>query len=157
MFLEPKVLYRSERQDVPIDHYTIPLGRARLRRDGSDLTIVTYGGMVPVSIEAAEMLVGEGISPEVIDLRTLYPWDTKAVLESVNKTGRLLFVQEPQQTGGVGAEVTAYVAEMAGYSLEAPVRRVAATDAAWPQFAIEEHALITPERVAHEVQQLMEA
>ncbi|MFQ5966221.1 MAG: pyruvate dehydrogenase (acetyl-transferring) E1 component subunit alpha [Acidimicrobiia bacterium] len=100
IFCEPKVLYRAEREDVPVEHYTIPFGKARVRRDGTDVTLVTYGGMVPVSFRAAEQAAAEGISVEVIDLRTVYPWDTEAVLGSVQKTGRFLFAQEPQQTGG---------------------------------------------------------
>ena len=98
-----------------------------------------------------------GIDVEVIDLRTIYPWDVEGVVtSSVRKTGRMLFVQEPQRTGGVGAEVTATVAEMCGYDLEAPVRRVAATDAPWPQFAIEQHALITADMVLFEIQAMLE-
>lgn len=155
MFLEPKVLYRAERDDVPTGHYTIPIGRARVRREGEGATIVTYGGMVPVSLAAADQVAGEGISVEVIDLRTLYPWDTDTVLESVSKTARLLIVQEAQQTAGIGAEVAAYVGERAGYFLEAPIKRIAATDAPWPQFAIEKHALVTSDRVAHGLRELM--
>ncbi len=142
VFLEPKVLYRAGREDVPTDHYTIPLGKARVRRTGTDLTLVTYGGMVPPSLAAAGEAGAEGIEVEVIDLRTLYPWDVATVQESVERTGRLLVVQEPQRTGGVAAEIAAEMAERCGYSLEAPLRRVAATDAGWPQFAIESHALI---------------
>ena len=142
IFLEPKVLYRAGKEDVPIGRYEVPIGTARVRREGSDLTLVTYGGMVPVSLKAAEAAAADGTDVEVIDLRTIYPWDVDAVVDSVRKTGRMLFVQEPQRTGGVGAEVTATIAEVAGYDLEAPVRRFAATDAPWPQFAIEKHALI---------------
>jgi pyruvate dehydrogenase E1 component beta subunit len=108
-----------------------------------------------VSLKAAEAAAGEGIGVEVIDLRTIYPWDVETVAESVRKTGRMLFVQEPQRTGGVGAEVTATIAEVCGYDLEAPVRRFAATDAPWPQFAIEKHALITSDMVLSEIRETM--
>jgi 2-oxoisovalerate dehydrogenase E1 component len=155
VFLEPKVLYRAGREDVPAGRYEIPLGKARVRMRGSDLTLVTYGGMVPVSLKAAESAAADGIGVEVIDLRTIYPWDVETVAESVRKTGRMLFVQEPQRTGGVGAEVVATIAEVSGYDLEAPVRRVAATDAPWPQFAIEKHALITSDMVHSEIRQTM--
>jgi pyruvate dehydrogenase E1 component beta subunit len=155
MFLEPKVLYRAEKEEVPTGRYETPIGKARVRRPGDDLTLVTYGGMVPVSLDAAERAAAAGIDVEVIDLRTIYPWDVDGVTASVRKTGRMLFVQEPQRTGGVGAEVTATVAEICGYDLEAPVRRFAATDAPWPQFAIEQHALITPEMVLFEIEQTM--
>lgn len=143
VFMEPKVLYRSGREDVPVDHFTVPLGKARVRREGSDITIVSYGAMVPLSLQAAEAVDAEGISAEVIDLRTIYPWDVDAVTASVERTGRLLLVQEPQRSGGVAAEIAATVAQRSGYSLEAPIRRLAATDAPWPQFNIEKHALLT--------------
>jgi 2-oxoisovalerate dehydrogenase E1 component len=155
IFLEPKVLYRAGKEDVPIGRYEVPIGKARVRREGSDLTLVTYGGMVPVSLKAAEAAAADGTDVEVIDLRTIYPWDVDAVVDSVRKTGRMLFVQEPQRTGGVGAEVTATIAEVAGYDLEAPVRRFAATDAPWPQFAIEKHALIDADMVLSEIRQTM--
>ncbi|MEA2002251.1 MAG: pyruvate dehydrogenase (acetyl-transferring) E1 component subunit alpha [Actinomycetota bacterium] len=147
VFMEPKVLYRAEREDVPTDHFTIPLGKAKVRREGTDVTIVTYGAMVPLSLQAATDVVGEGISPEVIDLRTIYPWDVDAVAGSVEKTGRLLLVQEPQRSGGVAAEIAATIAERCGYSLEAPIRRLAATDAPWPQFKIERHALLNTAQI----------
>jgi len=155
IFCEPKVLYRAGREEVPVGHYTIPFGQASVRRGGSHVTLVTYGAMVPVSMRAAAQAAEEGISVEVIDLRTVYPWDTETVLGSVEKTGHFLFVQEPQRTGGVGAEITAHVAESVGYSLEAPVRRVGATDAPWPQFAIERHALVDDRRVLHAIRDLV--
>ncbi len=147
IFLEPKVLYRAGRQDVPTDHYTLPIGRACIRREGDDLTLVTYGGMVPEALEAAERAASNGISAEVIDLRTLFPWDRETVLASVEKTGRLLCVQEPQGSCGVAAEVAATVAELAMYSLEAPIRRVTGFDVPWPQFFIEGHALVDADRI----------
>lgn len=154
MFLEPKVLYRAGKEMVPDSAYELPLGRARIRREGSAATLVTYGGMVPVSLRAAEMVASEGVDVEVIDLRTVYPWDFETVAESVAKTGRMLFVQEPQRSGGIGAEVVAEIAERCGYDLVAPPRRLAATDAPWPQFAIEKHALITDTMVASELRGL---
>ncbi len=154
MFLEPKVLYRAGRELVPNAAYELPLGRARVRREGSDVTLVTYGGMVPVSLRAAEAVATDGTDVEVIDLRTVYPWDFETVSESIRKTGRMLFVQEPQRTGGIGAEVVAEVAERCGYDLQVPPRRLAATDAPWPQFAIEFHALITDTMVISELRSL---
>jgi pyruvate/2-oxoglutarate/acetoin dehydrogenase E1 component len=156
IFLEPKVLYRSGREDVPDAPYTLPIGRARVRRQGTDATLVTYGGMVPVSLRAAETVAADGIDVEVIDLRTIYPWDVATVTDSVRRTGRMLFVQEPQRTGGVGAEVVAEVAEVCGYDLVAPPRRFTATDAPWPQFAVERHALLTDVMVASELRSLMD-
>jgi pyruvate dehydrogenase E1 component beta subunit len=156
IFLEPKVLYRAGREDVPVEHYTLPLGRARTRRTGDDLTLVTYGGMVPVALKAAESAAAEGIDVEVVDLRTIYPWDIDGVQESVERTGRLLVVQEPQRTGGVAAEVAAEMAQRCGYVLEAPVRRLGATDAPWPQFAIEKHALLGAAEVLQGIRDTME-
>ena len=144
IFLEPKVLYRAGRNDVPTEHYTLPIGRGRVRREGEELTLVTYGGMVPVALKAAER---SERSIEVIDLRTLFPWDREMVLQSVAKTGRLLLVQEPQGSAGVAAEIAAVVAEEAMYDLEAPIVRVTGFDVPWPQFAIEKHALIDVDRV----------
>ncbi len=155
IFLEPKVLYRAGREDVPTDHYTLPLGRARTRRPGSDMTLVTYGGMVPVALKAAATAAEEGVDVEVIDLRTVYPWDVDGVQESVERTGRLLVVQEPKRSGGIAAEIAAEMAERCGYSLEAPVRRLGATDAPWPQFAIEKHALLGPDEVLQGIRDTM--
>jgi pyruvate dehydrogenase E1 component beta subunit len=155
IFLEPKVLYRAEREDVPTDHYAIPIGRAKVRRSGTDVTLVTYGGMVRQALKAAEAVSGEGVSVEVIDLRTLFPWDRETVLESVKRTGRLVAVQEPQGAAGVAAEVASTVAERAMYSLQAPIVRVTGFDVPWPQFAIEDHALIGASRIEAAIRQVM--
>lgn len=152
IFLEPKVLYRAGREEVPTEHYTIPIGSARIRQTGSELTLVTYGGMVPVAMEAAQQ---SGASVEVIDLRTLFPWDRETVLESVRKTGRLLLVQEPQGSAGVASEVAAVVAEKALYDLKGPVVRVTGFDIPWPQFAIEKHALIDADRIVAGINQAL--
>jgi pyruvate dehydrogenase E1 component alpha subunit len=151
VFLEPKVLYRSITEPVPEAPYEIPIGVAKIRRAGSHLTLVTYGGMVPVAERAAETAAEGGVDVEVIDLRTIFPWDTATVVASVEKTGRLLVVQEPQRSAGVAAEVAAHVAEVAGYSLEAPIKRLTGTDAPWPQFAIEDHALIREHHVVRAI------
>jgi 2-oxoisovalerate dehydrogenase E1 component len=152
IFLEPKVLYRAGRDEVPTEHYTLPIGRARIRRHGVELTLVTYGGMVPVAIKAAEQ---SGHDVEVIDLRTLFPWDRETVLGSVAKTGRLLLVQEPQGSAGVAAEVAAVVAEESLYDLQGPIVRVTGFDVPWPQFAIEKHALIDANRVVAGIEQAL--
>jgi pyruvate/2-oxoglutarate/acetoin dehydrogenase E1 component len=156
IFLEPKVLYRSKREEVPTEHYTLPIGRARTRREGTDLTLVTYGGAVPTSLEAAIRVETEGISTEVIDLRTLFPWDRETVFTSVEKTGRLLCVQEAQGAGGVAAEVSAAVAERCIYSLESPIVRITGFDAPWPQFHIEAHALLDAHRVVEGIRRVMD-
>ena len=152
IFLEPKVLYRAGREDVPTEHFTLPIGRARVRQAGTDLTLVTYGGMVPVSMKAAQRV---DASVEVIDLRTLFPWDRETVLESVAKTSRLLCVQEPQGSAGMAAEVSAVVAEKALYDLSGPIVRVTGFDAPWPQFAIEDHALVDVDRVVAGIEEAL--
>ncbi len=141
IFAEPKVLYRAGRESVPSRYYTIPIGRAATSREGSDVTVVTYGGMVPVALKAAEQLDSE-VSVEVIDLRTLYPWDKEAVLSSVSRTGRLVVVQEPPHTAGMAAEISATVAEEAIYDLAAPVVRVTGFDAPLPPFAFESYGVV---------------
>ncbi|NIA25496.1 MAG: pyruvate dehydrogenase (acetyl-transferring) E1 component subunit alpha [Gammaproteobacteria bacterium] len=155
IFLEPKVLYRAGRQDVPVEPYTLPLGQARVRREGTDVTVVTYGGMVPVSLKAAAAAEQEGISAEVIDLRTLFPWDTETVMASVEKTSRLVVVQEPPRTLGPLAEVAAYVAEHGAYLLEAPIRRVTGFDAPLPMLAIEQLALVDDRRVLSALREIV--
>ena len=147
IFAEPKVLYRAGRQSVPSRHYTIPIGRAATRRRGRDVTLVTYGGMVPVAIKAADQLAEEA-SVEVIDLRTLYPWDKETVLSSVARTGRLVVVQEPPHTAGMAAEIAATVAEEAIYDLAAPVVRVTGFDAPLPPFAFESYGILDQSDVA---------
>ncbi|MGA7096583.1 MAG: pyruvate dehydrogenase (acetyl-transferring) E1 component subunit alpha [Acidimicrobiia bacterium] len=152
IFLEPKVLYRAGKEDVPEGSYSLPIGRARVRQEGEDLTLVTYGAMVSVAMKAAARVEA---SIEIIDLRTLFPWDRETVLESVSKTGRLLLVQEPQGAAGVAADVAAVVAEKAMYELQGPIVRVTGFDVPWPQFAIEKHALIDVDRVVAGIQQAL--
>lgn len=135
IFLEHMKLYRSFRQEVPEEEYTIPLGKAEVKREGSDLTIVTYGAMVHESLKAAEELEKEGHSVEVIDLRTVSPIDIETIITSVEKTGRAIVVQEAQKQAGIAANVVAEINDRAILSLEAPVLRVAAPDTvfAFPQ------------------------
>jgi pyruvate dehydrogenase E1 component beta subunit len=135
IFLEHMKLYRSFRQEVPEEEYSIPLGKAEVKREGSDLTIVTYGAMVHESLKAAEELEKEGKSVEVIDLRTVAPLDIETIIASVEKTGRAIVVQEAQKQAGIAANVVAEINDRAILSLEAPVLRVAAPDTvfAFPQ------------------------
>lgn len=135
IFLEHMKLYRSFRQEVPEGEYTIPLGKAEVKREGSDLTIVTYGAMVHESLKAAEELQKEGHSVEVIDLRTVSPIDIETIIASVEKTRRAIVVQEAQKQAGIAAHVVAEINDRAILSLEAPVLRVAAPDTvfAFPQ------------------------
>jgi len=132
IFLEHMKLYRSFRQEVPEEEYTIPLGKAEVKREGSDLTIVAYGAMVHDSLKAAEELEKEGHSVEVIDLRTISPLDIDTIIASVEKTNRAIVVQEAQKQAGIAAQVVAEINDRAILSLEAPVLRVAAPDTVYP-------------------------
>lgn len=135
VFLEHMKLYRSFRQEVPEEEYTIPLGKADVKREGKDVSIITYGAMVQESLKAAEELEKEGYSAEVIDLRTVSPIDIETIIASVEKTGRAIVVQEAQKQAGIAANVVAEINDRAILSLEAPVLRVAAPDTvfAFPQ------------------------
>ena len=135
VFLEHMKLYRSFRQEVPEGDYSIPLGKADVKREGSDLSIITYGAMVHDSLKAAEELEKEGYSVEVIDLRTVSPIDIETIIASVEKTGRAIVVQEAQKQAGIAANVVAEINDRAILSLDAPVLRVTAPDTifAFPQ------------------------
>ncbi|WP_394187233.1 alpha-ketoacid dehydrogenase subunit beta [Paenisporosarcina quisquiliarum] len=132
IFLEHMKLYRSFREDVPEEEYTIPLGEAAIKREGTDLSIITYGAMVHDSLKAAEELEKDGFSVEVIDLRTVQPLDIKTIIASVEKTGRAIVVQEAQKQAGIAANVVSEINERAILSLEAPVLRVTAPDTIFP-------------------------
>ncbi|PTG08092.1 alpha-ketoacid dehydrogenase subunit beta [Staphylococcus chromogenes] len=132
VFLEHMKLYRSFREEVPEEEYTIELGKANVKREGSDLTIITYGAMVQESLKAAEELEKEGHSVEVIDLRTVQPLDIDTIVKSTEKTGRVVVVQEAQKQAGVGANVVSELSERAVLSLEAPIGRVSAPDTVYP-------------------------
>jgi pyruvate dehydrogenase E1 component beta subunit len=148
MFLEPKRIYRSITGEVPDGDHRVPFGRARLAREGSDVSIIAYGAMMPLAEAAAETLSKEGISGEVIDLRTLVPLDEKAIISSVEKTGRAVIVHEAARTCGFGAEVAALLSEKAFYSLKAPIARVTGYDTPFP-YALEHLYLPTAETIAH--------
>lgn len=132
IFLEHMKLYRSFRQEVPEGEYTIPLGVADVKREGTDVTIIAYGAMVQESLKAAEELEKKNVSAEVIDLRTVSPLDIDTIIASVEKTGRVVVVQEAQKQAGIAANVVAEINDRAILSLEAPVMRVAAADTVFP-------------------------
>jgi len=132
IFFEHKGLYRRIKEDLPAEEYTVPLGKARVYREGEDLSIITYGAMVYVARDAAEQLAQEAISVEIIDLRTLIPLDEEAVLASVRKTSKAILLHEDVLTGGFGAEVAARIAEKAFEHLDGPVVRIASPDTPIP-------------------------
>jgi 2-oxoisovalerate dehydrogenase E1 component beta subunit len=132
VFLEPKRLYRSVREEVAEGSFTVPLASARVVRAGEQCTVLAYGAMVPVAVEAAEQAAARGWSVEVVDLRTLTPLDSETVLASVRKTGRVVVLHEAPRTCGYGAELAALIAEQALTSLQAPVLRVTGYDTPFP-------------------------
>lgn len=155
-FMEHLNLYRAFRAEVPEEEYTIPLGKANVVREGSDVTIVTYGMMVHTSVKAAEELEKEGIKAEVIDIRTLMPLDIDTIVESIKKTNRAIVVQEAQKTSGAAAEIIAQINEKAILHLEAPVLRVAGPDTVYPFAQIEDQWLPSPARVIANVKKVLE-
>lgn len=132
VFLEHMKLYRSFREEVPEEAYTVPLGKAAIAKEGTDISVITYGAMVREALKAAEKLEKEGISVEIVDLRTVSPLDIETIIDSVEKTGRVVVVQEAQRQAGVGAMVMSEISERAILSLEAPIGRVAAPDTVFP-------------------------
>jgi pyruvate/2-oxoglutarate/acetoin dehydrogenase E1 component len=142
LYFEHKHLYRRIKDEVPDERYTVPFGEARTHREGDDLTLVTWGAMVYTADEAAQQLESQGISVEIIDLRTLAPWDKEAVLASVEKTSKALVLHEDTQTGGFGAEIAATIAQEGFENLDAPVRRIAAPDTPVPFAPVLEKAFI---------------
>ena len=156
IFLEHKRTYRLVRGEVPDGEYTIPIGKADVKREGEDLSVFTYGLMVHHCIEAAQAVAGEGISVEVIDLRTLRPLDTDGVLESTMKTGKALVVHEDNKVGGIGGEIAATIAEDAFEYLDAPVRRLAGPEVPAMPFSppLEALYMLDSEKIADAIRQL---
>ncbi|WP_323616027.1 alpha-ketoacid dehydrogenase subunit beta [Erysipelothrix rhusiopathiae] len=155
VFLEHMKLYRSFRDEVPEGYYTVPLGKANVVKEGNDVTIITYGAMVRESMKVVETLAAEGISAEVIDLRTVSPIDLDTIIESVTKTGRLVVVQEAQRQAGVGAHVMSEIAERAILTLKAPVGRVAAPDTIFPFGLPENDWLPNEEDITNKVREIV--
>jgi pyruvate dehydrogenase E1 component beta subunit len=153
--LEPKLHYRTLRGEVPAGEHVVPLGEARVAREGSDVTLVAYGSMVPLCEQAADELAGEA-NVAVLDLRTLKPMDEDALLASAAKTGRVVVVQEAPRTCGYAAEVAAVLAEKAILDLQGPVIRVTGYDVPFPYWKIEDAYLPSVERVADAARKLLE-
>lgn len=151
MFLEPVRLYRAMRQEVADDGQALPLDRCFTLREGSDVTLVTWGAMTLESLRAAAELDAQGVSAEVIDLATLSPIDSETILASVSKTGRLVIVHEAARNVGVGAEIAAIVAEHGLYDLHAPIQRVAGFDTIMPLFRLEHDYIPCVQRIVDAV------
>ena len=143
LFFEHKHLYRRIKGEVPDERYTVPIGKARTHREGDDLSVITWGAMVYTADEAAKQLAEEdGLSVEIVDLRSVMPWDKAAVLESARKTSKVLVLHEDTRTGGFGAEIAASIAEEAFEDLDAPIKRIAAPDTPVPFAPVLEKAFI---------------
>jgi pyruvate/2-oxoglutarate/acetoin dehydrogenase E1 component len=153
--LEPKLHYRTMRGEVPDGEHVVPLGQARVVREGTDVTLVAYGAMVPLAEAAADALDGEA-SAEVFDVRTLKPLDEDALLAAAAKTGRVVIVQEAPRTAGYGAELAAILAEKAMLDLRAPIVRVTGYDVPYPYWQIEDAYMPSVERVVDAVHRVLE-
>jgi 2-oxoisovalerate dehydrogenase E1 component beta subunit len=156
LYLEHKKTYRLIKGEVPDERYTVEFGKAEVRREGSDLTCVSYGLMHHYCLEAAEKLSGEGIEVEVIDLRSIYPLDIETVLESVGKTGKAMIVYEDNKFLGVGAEVAAQIAEQALFDLDGPVVRLAGPQVPAMPYAptLEGWFMPNPDKIEQEMRKL---
>jgi len=156
LFLEHKKTYRLIKGEVPDGHYTIPIGKANVLKEGTALSVVSYGLYVHWALEAAQQLAEEGISVEVIDLRSIRPMDKTAILQSVEKTRKLLIVHEDNKFGGIGAEISAMVAEEALFSLDAPIRRHCAPDVPAMGYAepLEHEYMSSPAKIADAMREL---
>jgi pyruvate dehydrogenase E1 component beta subunit len=157
VFLEPIRVYRAIREEVPAQTYELPIGEARVVRQGEDVTVIAYGSMLREAGLAADRLEEEGSSVELLDLRTLAPLDADTVVRSVRKTGRAVVVQEAPRTGGLAGELIAIIQERALYSLEAPVARVTGWDTVFPLKRSERHYLPSPERIATALRRVIAA
>jgi len=156
-FLEPKFLYNRPEAKGPNmgPEWAIPFGKARIRREGTDLSVITYGTTVHFALEAAEKLAAEGISVEVLDLRCISPMDQDAILATARKTGKVLVVHEDRSFGGVGGEVSAIITEQAFEALDAPIMRLGSKQSPVPFNRILENAvLVQPQEVVDAIRKL---
>jgi pyruvate dehydrogenase E1 component beta subunit len=157
LFLEPIRLYRALKEEVPELYYTTEIGPVRVEREGTDITLISWGAMIKETRAAATRLEEAGVSPEVLDLRTLSPIDHEGIAASAARTGRVVVVHEAPRTAGLGAEVAAIVQERALYSLLAPVRRVTGWDTVFPLKRSEAHYLPSVDRIVRAAEETLEA
>ncbi|SDF89866.1 pyruvate dehydrogenase E1 component beta subunit [Halorubrum xinjiangense] len=156
IFLEPKLIYRAFREEVPEEPYTVPIGEAATRREGDDVAVFTYGAMTRPTLEAAETLGEEGIECEVVDLRTVSPLDREAIVAAFEKTGRAVVVHEAPKTGGLAGEITAILQEEALLYQEAPIGRVTGFDVPYPLYALEDYYLPSAARIEEGILEAVE-
>lgn len=156
IFFEPKLVYRAYREEVPDEPERMPLGKSQVVRQGSDITLISYGAMMRPTLEAADDLAEDGeLSVEVVDLLTVSPMDTETIVASVSKTGRAVMIHEGPRSCGIGAEVVARIVENCLMHLEAPIRRVTGFDVQFPYFARERAYLPNADRIAHAAREVM--
>jgi 2-oxoisovalerate dehydrogenase E1 component beta subunit len=156
LYFEHKFLYRRIKEDLPEDDYIVPIGKAAVRRQGGDVSVITYGSMAHVAMESAKTLEGEGVQVEVIDLRTLLPLDEEAVLASAAKTGKVVVLHEDRRRGGIGGEIAAIIAEKAFEYLDGPIVRVASLDTPVPYSPpLEEAYMPNAEKLTRAIKQLV--
>jgi 2-oxoisovalerate dehydrogenase E1 component beta subunit len=155
LFLEPMRSYRSAREEVPEGKYVVEIGKGKRLQEGEDVTVISWGAMVPVALKAAEQMKEKGIHCDVLDLRTLYPLDHELIAESVQKTGRTVIVHEAHATGGVGNDIVSIINDTSFLFQKAPVERVTGFDTPVPYFGFEDHYLPTPKRVVHAIEKVM--
>ena len=156
IFLEPKRLYRWKKVEVPDQLYSTPIGKAEVKKTGNEITLLAYGAMMSIIQEAADHVAKEGVDAEVIDLRTVLPWDVETVSESVEKTGRLVIVHEATRSFGVGAEIAATIAERNLLHLLAPIARVTSYDIVPPLAKLEDYNYPNAEKVIRAIHKTME-
>jgi 2-oxoisovalerate dehydrogenase E1 component beta subunit len=155
LFLEPMRSYRSAREEVPEGKYMVEIGKGKRLIEGEDVTVISWGAMVPVALKAAEQMKGRGIHCDVLDLRTLYPLDHELIAQSVQKTGRTVIVHEAHATGGVGNDIVSIINDTSFLFQKAPVERVTGFDTPVPYFGFEDHYLPTPKRVVSAIEKVM--
>ncbi|UOR12364.1 alpha-ketoacid dehydrogenase subunit beta [Halobacillus amylolyticus] len=158
LFFEHKRAYRLIKGEVPEDDYTLPLGKADVKREGSDITVITYGLCVHFALQAAEKLEEEGIDAHILDLRTVYPLDQEAIIEAASKTGKVLLVTEDNKEGGIISEVSAIISENCLFDLDAPVKRLAGPDVPSMPYAptMEKYFMMNPDKVEKAMRDLAE-
>ncbi|GGF08501.1 2-oxoisovalerate dehydrogenase subunit beta [Halobacillus andaensis] len=158
LFFEHKRAYRLIKGEVPDEDYTLPIGKADVKREGSDITVITYGLCVHFALQAAEKLAEEGIEAHVLDLRTVYPLDQEAIIEAASKTGKVLLVTEDNKEGGIISEVSAIISENCLFDLDAPVKRLAGPDIPSMPYAptMEKYFMMNPDKVEKAMRDLAE-
>jgi 2-oxoisovalerate dehydrogenase E1 component beta subunit len=156
LFFEHKRAYRLIKGEVPEEEYTLPIGKADVKREGEDITVITYGLCVHFALQAAEKMEKDGISAHVLDLRTVYPLDKEAIIEAASKTGKVLLVTEDNKEGSIMSEVAAIIAENCLFELDAPIQRLAGPDVPAMPYAptMEKHFMVNPEKTEKAMREL---